>query len=374
MNNDTLYQIALMTCKGMSCKLYRKLVEHYGSAKAVFDADIADVAAVTGGRARNAVACIAAKESISKAESEIRFAERNGIAILEFRDKEYPQRLNQEGCEDTPPLLFYKGRANLNRKCCVAIVGTRKATPYGQAETRRLVEQLRAIDDLLILSGLAYGIDTLAHENATENNIENVGVLGHGLSTLYPPENRRLARRMVDSCGGLLTEYVSDTPISRNQFPARNRIIAAMSDATIVVEAAERGGALITAQMAAGYHRDVFAIAGRNEDAYSAGCNNLIATGQAHMLRNVEDLTTWMGWKLKEGQPKIGVMSEGGLFEEQTPEEQQITELLRKESVMTLDEIVEKSNISLPKIAVTLLGLELKKRIICLAGKKYKLI
>lgn len=373
MNDDTLYRIALMLCKGMTCKHYRHLVENCGSASRVFEQDELTLLHLMGSRAVSAVGCIMDKSTLDAAAKELDFTEKNGIRVLHFQDPDYPQRLNDAGCEDTPPLLYYKGHADLNRKHIVSIVGTRKATNYGKVEAMRIVEQMSGIEDLLVVSGLAYGIDSIAHRTCTELGIETVGVLGHGFKTLYPPENRQLARTMCDGNGGLLTEYTSDTGISRNQFPARNRIIAAMSDVTIVVEAAERGGALITAGMAMGYHRDVMAVPGRNDDSMSCGCNNLIAAGHARMLRSASDLEEWMGWAVRRPEePPLPYDTQP--IEGLTKEESGIIEVLKSAPELTMDEIVEKTNYSIPKTATAILSLELKKHIICLAGKKYKII
>lgn len=372
MTNETFYRIALMTCKGMTCKRYRRLVSHCGSAQAVFELDTATLTQLMGGKAYAVAKSIEEKESLPIAEREMSFVERNKIDVLHFTDDNYPQRLNAIGCEDTPPLLYFKGNANLNAKHVLAIVGSRKATSYGITETMRLIDELKHADDLLIVSGLAYGIDTVSHKASLDNGVCTIGVLGHGLDQLYPPENRGLARRMVDNNGGLLSEYPSHMGINKNQFPARNRIVAALSDATVVIEANEHGGALITAQMALGYKHKVFAVPGRNGDATSQGCNNLIAEGKARMVRSARDITTSLGWGIHSTPNSNSLKLD--LFESLSPNEELLIKTIEAYPEITMNELIEKTNLGFQETTTALLSLELKNRITSLAGKKYKAV
>lgn len=374
MRDDIRYYIALAMSKGLSCKHQRELIRHAKSAQAVFEMDAAQLAEILGCKFQTAIKSILDKEAFEAADREIDFLVRNKVEALCMLDKEYPQRLNQEQCQDTPALIYYKGHADLNAKHVVSIVGTRKATSYGQAETIRIAQQLKNDSDLLVVSGLAYGIDTAAHKASMDNQIATVGILGHGLMQLYPAQNKLLARNMVESNGGLITEYPSDALMRKENFPARNRIIAAMSDATIVVEAAAKGGALITANMANGYGRELFAVPGRLDDTYSEGCIDLLCDGKAHAFRNASDLYEWMGWQQKRTAYSQQLDFETQAEENLAPAEREIVEQLKATPEATIDEIVKKSTLSLPQIATALLSLELKKKIICLAGKKYKLI
>lgn len=323
------------------------------------------------GKHKGVIDAIAGKSTLSQAEVLIAEAEKYHIDMLFFTDPAYPQRLNAAGCEDAPVLLFKLGQCDLNMQHSVALVGSRKATDYGQTTTVRLVEEMSA-DNPLIVSGLAYGIDTTAHKAALDNGVPTVAVLGHGLDTIYPSQNRGLAKRIVEYGGALITEYPLHTEIKATNFPARNRIIAALADATVVVEAAERGGALITANIASSYNREVFAVPGRLEDTTSEGCNNLIANNKAILIRNAGDLFFQMGWKSTFDKRRHKEQQQS-LFATLNANEKVIVELLEKNREMTMDEIVQQSGLPLPKIAAAMMELELKKVIRCLPGRLYKL-
>ena len=323
------------------------------------------------GRHEAVINAIANRSTLPQAEALIAEAERYKIEILFFTDAAFPQRLNAAGCEDSPVLLYRLGTCDLNTQHSVAFVGSRKATDYGKTTTARLIQEMEG-DKPLIVSGLAYGIDTAAHTAAVNNGVPTVAVLGHGLDIIYPHQNRNLAKRIVEQGGALVTEYPLHTDIQATNFPARNRIIAALSDATVVVEAAERGGALITANIASSYHREVFAVPGRLDDTTSEGCNNLIANNKAIMIRNAGDLFFQMGWKntFDKNRRKEQQMS---LFATLSPNERLIVDLLEKNREMSLDEIDKQCNLPLPKIASAMVELELKNVIRCLPGRLYKL-
>ncbi len=323
------------------------------------------------GRHESVVNAIAGKTTLPQAEAYIAEAAKYHIDILFFTDKDYPQRLNTAGCEDTPVVLYRLGQCDLNMPHSVALVGSRKATDYGQSTTARLVEEM-ASDNPLIVSGLAYGIDTAAHTAAVDNKTPTVAVLGHGLDIIYPSQNRGLAKRIMEQGGALITEYPLHTEIKATNFPARNRIIAALADATIVVEAAERGGALITANIASSYNREVFAVPGRLNDSTSEGCNNLIVNNKATMIRNAGDLFFQMGWKNTFDRRRHKEQQQS-LFAELNANEKMIAGLLEKNREMTMDEIAQQSGLPLPKIAASMMELELKKVVRCLPGRLYKL-
>ena len=369
MNEGQFHNIALSLTRGISCRIARQLLTMVDNAEEIFNLSAKELAERFSFLSPTTIEHIVNHEAYAQTEKEMAFMERNKIRALFCKDADYPQRLNRKECHDTPIILYYKGNANLNHKHVISVVGTRRATNYGRAVTERIISELEG-DDIAVISGLAYGIDTAAHQSSLKYHIATVGVLGHGMDILYPSQNRALARQMVDNDGGLITEYPSGTAMHPAYFPARNRIIAAMSDATIVVEAAETGGALLTAGMATGYCRDVFAIPGRLEDEYSKGCNNLIADNKAYILRGIDDLAFIMGWKLNRSHSYENRQQE--LFCQLKTEEQKMVDLLHKEGEMTLDEIVEKSGLSLPKIATLMLSLDLKSVVKCLAGKKYK--
>lgn len=326
------------------------------------------------GNHRSIVDKLLNKTAFPRAEEELRTAEANHIKILFFTDEAFPQRLNRDECTDTPVMLYALGSADLNPERALAVVGTRKATPYGHDTTARFVREMAATQDSskpLIVSGLAYGIDTAAHKASLDNGLPTVAVLGHGLDRIYPAENRSLAERIVHSGGALLTEYPMGTAINPRYFPARNRIIAAMSDATLVVEASEHGGALITATMASGYQRDVFAVPGRLGDTYSCGTNNLIATNKAILARGAADIAYHLGWPSAETAKGD---KQASLFPTLPLAEQKLLDLLRKNGSMTLDEIVSLSGMPMPKAASLIFNLEMAKAVHVLPGHRYQAV
>lgn len=366
-NNDILYRIALSLTPGIGCKSYRQIVELCGEPSQLFKMSRKELDQIFGTH-RAIAESIANGATLHRAEEECLFIERNNIIPLFCTDSDYPQRLNRSDCADTPPLLYSKGRCDLNAKRIVGVVGTRRITPYGRDMTEKIVGELRG-DDILIVSGLAYGVDTAAHNAALSNNIPTAAVLGHGLDRLYPTQNRKLAMNMLEHGGCLLTEYPSYTQISPSNFPARNRIIAALADAVIVVEASEKGGALITANIANSYHREVFAVPGRISDTYSRGCNNLLANNKAIIYTNADNFYFNLGWE----QPKSQTGTQQQLFPSLTPEEQKIVDMLRQEDMLGIEEICERTAFPLPKVAGLLLNLELENLLHCLPGKMYKL-
>ena len=364
-------QIALTMLPGLGCKSLRQLLDIYPNTDEIFALSHKQLKELFGTH-NDIIHAIENKTTMAEAEKEVETLMQHGADTLFCTEPEYPQRLNQAGCEDTPALLYRMGKCDLNAKRSVAMVGSRKATDYGRTITSRLIQEMRT-DNILVVSGLAYGIDTAAHKASVENRVPTVGVLGHGLDQLYPAQNRELAQRMIDQGGALITEYRTGTAINPAYFPARNRIVAAMSDATVVIEAAERGGALITANIANSYHREVFAVPGRLDDPYSAGCNNLIANNKALIIRNAGDILFQMGWRSSR-KPSSQNSLQQELFATLSKEEQTIVDLLTQNREMTFDDFVTKSSFSHPKIASLLMDLELKKVIRCLPGRIYKII
>ena len=361
--DNKIYQIALTMIPGLGSRSQRQLLSMSVGPEQLFQMDKSGLKEIFGSHT-SIIDAIFNKTMMNRAEKELDFCIRNGIKPLFYSDKEYPQRMNHAACVDTPVLIYQQGSCDLNPEKSIAIVGTRRATENGKIITHRIVEELCA-EGVTIVSGLAYGIDTASHKASVEMHLPTVGVLGHGLDQLYPHQNQGLARTMLQN-GALVTEYPSYTKIMPGFFPARNRIIAAMSDAVIVVEASEKGGALITAGIADSYHRDVFAVPGRITDTYSKGCNNLIANNKALLLRNCKDLFYSMGWEKKNE----GIQTQ--MFVELNADERPIYDMLKASEGMTIDEIAANTTTSIHKIAATLLNLELSNLIICLPGKIYK--
>ena len=310
---------------------------------------------------------------IKRAEEEIKYDDEHHIQVLCMDDAGYPQRLKE--CEDAPIVLYYEGTADLNKAKVINIVGTRRVTIYGQDMIRHFCEQLRQLcPDVLIVSGLAYGVDIHAHRNALANGFETVGVLAHGLDDLYPPSHRATAVEML-SHGGLLSEYYTHTNADKMNFVRRNRIVAGMSDACVLVESAAKGGGLITAELALEYGRDVFAFPGRVGDAYSQGCNNLIRDNRAALLSGAEDLVKLMHW---DGDVKLRkAKSEGielNLFNDLSEEEMTLVSLLQKHNDLQLNVLTVQSGFPVAKVSSLMFQLEMKGIVKTLAGGMYHLL
>jgi DNA processing protein len=361
---ELFYRLALTNVPGVGHKIARLLLERFGSAAAVFKAPLKELKTVDG------ISEIKAKgfrdaDILKKAEKELEFVIRKDIQIL-HSDSNYPKRLSN--CGDAPLVLFYKGNANLDAAKIVAVVGTRKNTDYGHQITEELIEGLQALEGVLIVSGMALGIDGIAHRKCVQRGIATVGVLGHGLDRIYPHSHRELAEEML-ACGGLLTEFPSDTLPDRNNFPMRNRIVAGMSDVTVVVESSITGGALITAHMAGGYNREVAAYPGRVNDSRSAGCNELIRTNIAGLITKPQDLIEMMNWD-QEKKPKA---VQKQLFLNFSADEQKVVNLLSGRDNVHADELFHHTGLPNSMLAATLLQLEMQGVIKALPGKYYRM-
>jgi len=362
--SDLQYQIALTLLPGIGDISGKKFVEYCGSARAIFDETRKSLEKITGMREASIEAICKPKEYLKRADEEIVFMEKNDIRPLFFQDSDYPRRLLH--CDDSPLMLYYKGKANLNAQRVVAIVGTRNITEYGKENCNQLVEDLKA-DNVLIVSGLAYGVDTCAHKASVKQGIPTVGVMGSGMQQIYPAPNKKLASDMVEQGGGVLTECMSGTQPERENFPRRNRIIAGMADAVVVIESALKGGSLITADIANSYNRDVFAYPGRVMDLYSQGCNYLIRTNRAHLMESVLNLRYVMRWDTEKK-----VEKQTAFFREYTDEEKKIMDCFGDNAVIALDDIIVKTELPTTKIAALLLGLEFDGILMALPGKRYQ--
>jgi len=360
-----IYKIGLTLLPGVGDVLGKKLVAYCGGVEAVFKQNRQALEKIPG-IGEKLVSSILSQNVLHRAEEEIAFIEKHNITPLFYLDKQYPELLKH--CPDGPVLLYYKGSAPLNVTRIVSIVGTRKATEYGKEICDKLVKGLSEYN-VLILSGLAYGIDTCAHRSALEYQLNTVAVLGHGLDRIYPYMNRGLAAKILDQ-GGLLTEFMTKTLPDRENFPQRNRIIAGMADATVVVEAAKTGGALITAAIANSYSRDVFAIPGRVGDNWSEGCNLLIRDNKAALIQDADDLAMMMGWENLKTRPKN---KQPELFTELSPEEEKIVTIMRVNGNMGIDDITLKTGLTSGRVAALLLNLEFQGIIRALPGKMFKL-
>lgn len=366
MKNDLIYQLALTQVPLIGLVHAKTLAQHFGSAENIFKASSKLLEKVEGIGPVKATA-IKRFTAFEEAEQEIAFMEKYAIRPLFLTDADYPQRLLHS--YDPPTLLFYRGKANLNASRMVAIIGTRTHSDYGKQVTEKLVQEL-ADSGVLIVSGLAFGIDALAHKAALKYALPTVGVLGHGLDIIYPAQNRTLAKDMVTQDGGLLTEFRSNTKPDKHNFPARNRIVAGMCDATIVIETNIKGGSMITAELANSYHKDVFAFPGKVTDTKSAGCNYLIKSNKAALLTDAQDLLTAMGWIDTKNKT---TKTQRTLFTELNPDEKRVVDMLQDKEAVHIDELNLNSGLSSSAMAAAILNMELEGVIQAMPGKRYRI-
>lgn len=363
--SDLLYQISLTQINGVGPVQAKLLLEYFETAEAIFKAKKKELSCIEGIGEIKASA-IKAFNTFKDAEDEIKFIEKHHIKPLFITDKHYPQNLLH--CYDAPTMLYYRGTDTLNTQKSISIIGTRTNSDYGKQVTEQLIEQL-ASENITIYSGLAFGIDAIAHKAAIKNNIPTVGVLAHGLDSIYPAQHKSLAKEMLLN-GGLLTEFAKGTKADKHNFPKRNRIVAGISNATVVIETAIKGGSMITAELAYNYNRDVFAFPAKITDTKSEGCLKLIYQNKAVLITSVEQLLESMGWSDKTKNTK----KQRQLFVELTNDEKQILLLIETKEEISIDEIYAAANLSSSNIAAALLGLELNNLIVNLPGKMYKTI
>ncbi|WP_258543216.1 DNA-processing protein DprA [Parvicella tangerina] len=360
---DILYQIALLEMTHVGPVVARKLIDHFGSAKAAIEAQESELDEL-GDIGKKILSQRTSDEMLNFARAQLLFCENKGAQVMSFYNEQYPFRLKQ--CTDAPLVLYQHGHCNLNSKRVVSIVGTRNCTGYGREKCAKLVEELQKYD-VLIVSGLAFGVDAQAHTSAIENNLYNVAVVAHGLDRVYPSEHRSLANQILQK-GAVLTEFPTKTNPDRENFPKRNRIVAGMADAIVVVESAIKGGSMITARLGNDYSRDVFAIPGRIGDTFSAGCNHLIKTNQAHLIHSASDIAYILDWD--KASPKSLPVQKKLNFE-LTPLETKLVETLGN-AAKTIDEIAVASSLQVNEVSTQLLMLELRGVVKQLPGKKFK--
>jgi DNA processing protein len=366
LTSEIIYQLSLSLVPGIGDHHTRILLQHFNKASAIFKAGLHQLEQIEGiGKVR--AKAIRSFKDHSIAEKEAAFIKKYNIQKLFIQDEDFPKRLTD--CNDAPALLFYKGDANLNAPRMIGIVGTRNATEYGKNFTEKLVNDLAAYDPVIV-SGLALGIDAFAHKAALKNNLATIGVVGHGLDSIYPSVHSSMAREMIRGKGGLLTEFFSGTRPERHNFPLRNRIVASLCDAIIVVETHTSGGSMITAKLADSYNRDVFAVPGRATDQKSSGCNYLLKNNKAIMLTSADDLVESLGWK--ENRP--GPRKQKQLFIELTEDEKKIMALLQEKGTLPIDDLHLLSGLSSSATASALLKLELEGLVGSLPGKMYQLL
>lgn len=363
-----LYQIALTQIDGVGDILARNLIDTIGDPEEIFRSTKKSLIAIKGISTYLADA-ILNPQALKNAEKELLFVEKNNIQTFFYTNDSYAYRLKE--CADAPILLYYKGKADLNTAKIISIVGTRKSTNYGNDFCDCFLEELSsAFPDILVVSGLAYGIDINAHKSALKHNLATVGVLAHGLDRIYPSGHRKTAIDMLEK-GGLLTEFPSGTEADRFNFVRRNRIVAGMSDATIVVQSDNKGGSLITAEMANSYNREVFALPGRITDKESAGCNMLIEDNRAIILRSADSFIKHMQWDVNK---QISKPKQRQLFLDLSNDEQVVYDLLAANDSLHINLIAGQIKMSIPNLSSILLTMEMKGIVRTMPGGSYQLL
>ena len=370
---EVFYTMALTRMTGFNQQMAALLYREVGGGQAVYEhrSDIGDVVSDCSPRLKESLRNW--DDALKRAAAEMEFVEKHQIQALTLNSEDYPARLRE--CDDAPVILYYKGNADLNQRRVIDIVGTRHCTSYGQDLVWKFITRLKELcPQVLVVSGLAYGIDICAHRQSLGVGYETVGVLAHGLDTIYPYHHRDTAAEMIKH-GGLLTEYMTQTEPLPNNFRQRNRIVAGMSDATIVVESAYKGGALITARIAQDYGRDVLAFPGAVGAPYSEGCNQLIRDNKAGLITSADDFVEAVGWQDDVQRQKAETQGiERQLFPELTAEEQAIVSLLQQTNDLQLNILSVKTNIPIGQLTALLFQMEMKGIVRPLAGGTYHLL
>lgn len=367
-NDEKTCAIALTLCEGIGHINAKRLIDEMGSATAVFENRL-HLRELIPDVSQRLVDMLDNPEAFKRAEKELNFAEKNNITCLTIKDEHYPSRLRE--CEDAPIALFYKGNANMNCLHIIAMVGTRMATQYGKQFCADFVRDLAFLcPDVVIVSGLAYGIDIHSHRAALDNHLPTIGVLAHGLDRIYPSQHRQTATEMLSN-GGLLTEFLTGTEPDAYNFISRNRIVAGMTDATIVVESAIKGGSLVTASLANTYNRDCFAVPGKINDEKSIGCNHLIRDSKASLITNAEDFVNAMGWQTTPAKPEA---IQRNLFVDLTDDEAMVVNLLQQRGDLHVNTLTVEANMPIHQLTSLLFGLEMKGVVKALVGGVYHLL
>jgi DNA processing protein len=364
-HGELIYQIGLCLLDGIGPISAKKLLSYCGGAEAVFREKTSNLMRIPGIGANQAKA-VGNMQVLERAEQEMVFLQKNAVRPIFFTEESYPKRLKH--CEDGPLVVYTKGKMQLNPSKVIGIVGTRKATEHGRQVCEEIVNGLVG-HDALVISGLAYGIDICAHRSALKNGLQTVGVVAHGLDAMYPHDHLETSINMMGN-GGILTECLSETRPTPERFPMRNRIVAGMVDAILVVESGRGGGSMITANLATGYHRDVLAVPGRPSDEQSTGCNLLIKSHRAAVVESIRDVEYALGWDTKESSKTV----QRALFTELNADEQLLCDYLRKHGATAIDSLCLNLKMPSGKASGILLALEFKGIVRTLPGKRYNLI
>ena len=361
------YKIALGLIPRIGDINARKLVSHFGDVESIFRETYRNLVKIPG-IGEGIAKYITDRSYLDLAEREEEYILKNQVKAFFYLDKDYPYRFRQ--CDDSPVIFYFRGNCDLDSPMILSVVRTRNATNRGRETCEKIIGDLAlSHPDLVIVSGLAYGIDITAHKAALASNLPTIAVLGHGLKTIYPSVHTSIARSMLPR-GGLLTDFISGTLPERNNFIKRNRIIAGISDATLVIESGLKGGALITADIASSYNRDLFAVPGRPGDQWAAGCNSLIKSNKAALVESSADIEYFLGWEAKNKRPAV----QGTLFSELDDNEKSIFELLAGQGEMNIDSICRSTNIPVFRLSSTLLQMELRGLVRCYPGNIYRAV
>ncbi|BAX80545.1 DNA-processing protein DprA [Labilibaculum antarcticum] len=364
---EDIYKIAISFLDGIGPVNTKKVIAYTGSVEGLFKEKKQNLLKIPG-IGKSFIDKLDRESSIQLAEEELKFISDNHIKVSFYLEKDYPQRLLN--CADSPCTLYYKGNTDFNVERAISIVGTRNASDYGREICNKLIQDLSEKESKpLIISGLAYGVDICAHKAALRNQLKTVAAIGHGLHTMYPSQHKRYAEEIINQ-GALISEFTSKSKFDPKNFVRRNRIIAGMADATIVIESAAKGGSLVTADIANSYNRDVFAFPGRTSDKSSIGCNKLIKTNQAHLIESISDLEYILGWENQSEKPK-NVQTK--LFVELSPDEEALVQILKEAGSVAIDRISFKTSFPMSKVSSLLLKLEFNGVIKSLPGKIYSL-
>ncbi len=366
MNSEELiYVLALQHIPNLGDTTAKKLIRHFGKAENIFREKKSSLLKIDG-IGKNRIDGIHDSKNLKAAEEELKFIQANNIQCHYFQESNYPEKLKH--CIDGPILIFSRGNIDLNKRRILSIVGTRQITAHGSSFCENLIQDIAVLDPVII-SGFAYGVDITAQKAAIKNGLQTVGCLAHGLNQIYPKSHRKYMSQIEEN-GGFITDFWSTDKFERNNFLKRNRIIAGLSEATIVIESAEKGGSLVTADIAGSYDREVFAVPGRPTDKYSTGCNNLIKAQKAHVLTSAADIAYILYWELEEKEQIV----QKKLFVELEEDEQKLYNFLRERGKTELDLLALNCKFPTFKTASLLLNMELKGVVRPLPGKLFEVV
>jgi len=366
LEEDLLYVLALQRVKGIGDVNAKKLISHCGSAKNVLKEKRKTLEKING-IGSFTIKNLFNSENLKEAEKELEYIQKHKIKTFYFEDENYPSKLKH--CLDGPILMFKEGNFNLEKQPIISIVGTRKITSYGRDFCEKLISELKDFNPIIV-SGFAYGVDICAHRAAIKNNLQTIGVLAHGFDEVYPKSHKKYVNE-VNNSGGFITDFWHNDELQRENFLKRNRIVAGISEATVIIESADRGGSLVTADIANSYNRDVFAVPGRTSDVYSKGCNDLIKRNKAAILTSANDLIEMLNWKLNNESEKV---IQKQLFIELNETEQLVYDFLIDEGKELLDIISLNCELPIHTTATILFNLEMKGVVKPLPGKLFEAI